>query len=247
MSTLLTLLVLAQVSTPPTDSPVAPEADNAATSAESLRKTIRDLRMNLLLGGDRVRTAEREAIDFYRDKSAFVDTRLDSVDSELIERRATYDVTLDRALGAEDAAERSRAFRDAQPLRTEITALEREAEELAEKRGRLAGLVDSIAARDRERQSLVAQLETSGSFPDRFGMPSLGIGLAPPALPVEASSPLEDLDLLEDLFARDPEAARHLVYDLDPVGYWDVFPLEPPAAALRRALTFPPADLPGRR
>ena len=48
-------------------------------------------------------TAEREAIDFYNGKTELVDRRLDTISAELTEKRATYQVTLDRALQSKDA------------------------------------------------------------------------------------------------------------------------------------------------
>ncbi|MHC4261441.1 MAG: hypothetical protein ACYSWX_02895 [Planctomycetota bacterium] len=224
---------------PTFEEPGGGSAGQASASAEGLRQSIRDMRMNLLLGGDRVRTAEREAIEFYGERAGFVDQRLDTVDSDLAELRASYDVAVERALSATSAAQRTKAFREAQPLRGSIESLESERSELVGKRDRLHGLVDSIRARDDDRERLVAQLESSTALPDTLGMPSLGVGLAPPPLPAEPISPLEDTALLQDLFERDPEGARTLVWDLDPIGYWEIFPLQPPTEPLRAVLRFP--------
>jgi len=37
-----------------------------------------------------------------------------------------------------------------------------------------------------------------------------------------------------------------VLFEADPQGYWGLFPLQPPAAALRK-LELPPPDLPGQR
>lgn len=102
-----------------------------AATAETLRQRIRDMRMNLLLGGDQVRRAEEEAVDFYAGKTRSVERRMDDVATELVELRASYDVVLDRALesGSQEA------LREAQPLRSRITVLESEEMGLEERRG----------------------------------------------------------------------------------------------------------------
>jgi hypothetical protein len=105
-----------------------------------------------------------------------------------------------------------------------------------------------VQARDRERESLVAQLETTGELETAFGLPSTGIGLAPPPIASDASaSAYDDSELLDDLMRRDERAARRLLFESDPQRYWTRFPLRPPAGALRSALDFPLPDLPGTR
>lgn len=224
-----------------------PEVPAASASAESLRQRIHAMRMDLLLGGDRVREAESQAIDFYREKAGFVDRRMDTLGSDLSERRATYDVVLERALSSSEGSDRLRALEEAQPLRQEISLLEEERDELGEKRERISKLISSVSARDRDRQRLVEMVESTEEVPDALGMGWPGIGLAPPPVPVEASSPLEDDSLLADLLERDPSAARALLFEADPAGYWQRFPLAPPADALQKALEFPLPDLPDRR
>ncbi len=75
----------------------------------------------------------------------------------------------------------------------------------------------------------------------------MGIGLAPPAVATEASVPLEDDALFNDLMERDPRRAKDLYFAADPERYWRRFPLRPPTAELRQSMTFPLPDPVGRR
>ncbi|MEL6428602.1 MAG: hypothetical protein AAFZ87_02865 [Planctomycetota bacterium] len=225
----------------------APAAAPVETTAEELRARIKEMRMNLLLGGDQVREAEREASAFYTQKSQSVERRIDDVATELTELRATYDVALDRALDGRGTAAGAEALAEAQPLRARIGGLESEMDRLEDRRSRLSDLVYAVEERERERQRLVDQLESQSvdGF-DLTGMPPIGIGLAP-NVPVEAGAPFEDDALMADLLARDPRGARALIYSSDPVGYWQRFPLTPPKRELGRALGFPRPDPVGRR
>ena len=136
---------------------------------------------------------------------------------------------------------------DAAALRGSVSELEWEASELGRKRQSLSKMVAAVEARDRDREQLVAKLETSRDFEAGFGMPLGPIGLAPPSQPVEASSPFDDDALVQDLLARDPRGGRALLFEMDPERYWRRFPLAPPPDALGIALRFPLADLPSRR
>jgi hypothetical protein len=229
--------------------PATPLAARDATpaTAEDLRVRIREMRMNLLLGGDQVRRAESEAIEFYKGKSRTLDQRLDDVASELAEARASYDVALDRALAQSGTAAGDQALQEAQPLRAEISALEVEREDLIQRQSRVADLVDAVESRDRERSRLADQVESAALRPEDLGIPMGSIGLAPPALPPEMVAPLENEALLGDLLERDPRAARRLLFRSDPEGYWQRFPLEPPRSALAKAMRFPLPDPPGQR
>jgi hypothetical protein len=231
------------------EEPAAEPTGGAASAgdAEALRSRIHDMRMNLLLGGDKVREAERQAADFYSGKSALVEDRLDSIEVELAEKRASYDVSLARALEAPNLEAKRKAMGEAGLLRAEITELDEERTALGGKRDQLGQLVAAVEARDRDRDRLVAKLETTSDFGHELGMPLFSIGLAPVTEAAPASSPFEDGALIEDLLARDPLAARGLLFDLDPAGYWQRFPLQPPRAALAEALAFPLPDLPGTR
>ena len=222
--------------------------EGSAVSAEGLRTRVHDMRMNLLLGGEQVRRAEAEAVDFYSGKLDLVDRRLDEVESELSHKRASYDLKLDQALSAREPARRESVMREATRLRADVTRLEEEATSLREKRQGLSKLVGAVQARDRERSSLVAQLETAGDLETGFGLPFTSIGLAPTNAAAEASaSPYDDPALVSDLMERDPRAARRLLFETDPERYWQRFPLRPPSEALRASLDFPLPDLPGER
>ncbi len=255
MTMLLSLLTLpgvqSQAAPPdPQGSSVPSEEPKEArtATAEELRSRIHTMRMDLLLGGDRVRAAERQAVEFYGEKREFVEQRVDTLQADLSEKRAAYDVATRRALAAEGAVERRQALGEAGGLRAQITSLESEANELDERRGRLGALVAAVEARDRERQKLAAEIETSSDPTTDFGgVPFPGIGLAPATTPPAASDPLADDALIGDLLQRDPVAARRLIFDLDPKGYFDRFPLQPPASLLPRAIPFPVSDPPGRR
>jgi hypothetical protein len=214
---------------------------------ESLRGRIHEMRMNLLLGGDKVRAAENDATQFYRGKVELIEKRLDSVAAELAELRATYAVSLEHALAGGEAEQRKSTLSDAAAQRGKIAALETEEIGLAERRSRLEKLVAAVEARSRQRDRLTAQLETEPGFDEGLAFPLGGIGLAPELEVLAPSSPLEDPGLIADLIARDPVAAHRLLFETDPAGYWELFPLQPPADAVRRELEFPLADLPGQR
>ena len=230
-----------------TETEGASEPRKTSADAEALRSKIHDMRMNLLLGGDQVKRAESEAIGFYGQKADLIDQRLDTIGADLTEKRASYELVLDRALNSSDAKERTEAMADASQLRSEISMLEMEDGDLRERRTGLSKLITSVESREKERERLVAQIETNQDFSDPLGMPMSSIGLAPPVQPAEASSPFENNALIQDLLERDPIGARALLFDQDPVGYWVAFPLQPPRDVLRDALAFPLPDLPGER
>ncbi|MEM9802182.1 MAG: hypothetical protein AAGA20_17790 [Planctomycetota bacterium] len=254
MSFFLTLslaLVAPQSGDPVEAAPVEASADDTSgatpATAEDLRVRIREMRMNLLLGGDQVRRAEDEAVEFYNGKSRALDARLDDVASELSEVRASYDVVLDRALSDSGGAAGAKALSEAQPLRARISSLEAEQEDLLDRKDRLNGMVATVEQRDRERRRLADQVEAASVRPEDFGMPMTSIGLAPPPLASETAAPLEDDALMRDLLERDPAAARRLLFQSDPKGYFTRFPLRPPSAALSKAMTLPLPDPPGQR
>jgi hypothetical protein len=218
-----------------------------AMVVEDLRGRIHGMRMNLLLGGPQVKSAEAEAIDFYNQKINFVEERIDSVQIDASEKRAAYDVALERAVSAGDKATRESSLQKAQDLRAEIAALDRESRDLIDTRGNLSNLIGAVQARGEERTKLASRLETSISFDEGFGLSLGGVGLAPEVEVQPTGSPFEDEQLLSDLMERDPRGARKVLYELDPERYWQRFPLRPPSQVIRSALSFPLADLPGDR
>lgn len=223
---------------------VTSDSAEVETTAEELRARIREMRMNLLLGGDQVRRAEREASAFYTEKSRSVERRMDDIATELTELQAKYDIVLDRALSGGGAE----ALREAQPLKARIQNLEGELDALKGRRARLGELVAAVDERDRERQRLVDQLESSPAGLDVMSMPMPGIGLAPDVMVGGSdAAPLEDDELLNDLLERDPRAAKAMLFAEDPDRYWRRFPLAPPARELRAVLRFPRPDPVGQR
>src|SRR5262245_38494638 len=136
------------------------------------------MRMNLLTGGEKVRQAESEAVDFYNRQARLVDDRIDSVATDLATLRSGYEVALGDALAAKDDAARAGATKKALDLRSEIATLEQEQERLRTRRTSLSKLASAVQGRGNEREKLVAQIETTGDIPDlAFGMPLGGVGL----------------------------------------------------------------------
>jgi Arc/MetJ family transcription regulator len=226
----------------------APETAKAPdTNAAELKGRIHEMRKNLLIGGPKVRQAESEAIDFYGGKAEIVDRRLDSIRAELSEKRATYELALERALTETDAGGQQRAMAEAGELRASISSLEFEATGLEGKRGDLQQMISAVESRDRDRERLLAQIETTDGFELAMDIPMASVGLAPDLPAAAGPSPLGDDALVNDLLARDPRGARKLLFDADPQGYWQRFPLRPDPQVARGALSFPLPDLPGTR
>jgi len=218
-----------------------------STQVEALRERIHGMRMNLLLGGDKVRKAETDATQFYKEKIELVEKRLDSVAAELTELRASYQLTLERALQGGSGDPRKSTLREAEEQRQKVQGLESEQAELTERRSRLERLVEAVEARGRERQRLATKIESEPGYDETQAFPLGDIGLAPELEVLGPGSPLDDQGLVGDLLARDPVAAHRLLYEADPRGYWSLFPLRPPLAPLREVLKFPEPDLPGQR
>ena len=231
---------------PAAEAPVEAGASRSATT-EALRSRIHGMRMDLLLGGEKVRAAEDEASSFYRGKLDLVDQTLDSVSADLAEKRASYQVKLQSSLKASSPEDRRRTLLEAASLRTEITGLEADADGLEDKRGKLNELIGAIDDRDRERQKLAARIEASDSIDFDLGLPLASVGLAPDLPPAPPQSPLANEALVADLLAVDPRGGRQVLFEMDPSGYWEVFPLRPPSDAVVAAFGFPLPDLEGSR
>lgn len=241
------LFFLAPAAFPLQDPAGASEVKPDSQRVEALRERIHDMRTNLVLGGENVRRADSEAIDFYEGKTEIIEQRLDQIGAELTERRATYEVTLDRALRAASESARRAAMQEASSLRAAVSELESESADLTRKRADLLRAIEGVRERERERSKLAAQLETATGAQLELGLPVAAIGLAPEARVREASAILDDETLVNDLLERDPRGARRILFEADPVRYWRRFPLRPPADVLWDALAFPQADLPGQR
>jgi prefoldin subunit 5 len=244
----LPVLVALGFQTPSSDSPpaeaVPASSPTASASVEELRERIHGMRMSLLFGGEKVKGAEGEAMDFYNQRIEAVNKSLDSIHTDLAEKNASYDAALRQALSGKDGA--PAAMQRAQTLRAEIAALQRESTELSSTSTNLAKLVQTVQARQREREIMAARMDSSMSMD--FGSFTLGsVGLAPDVQVRPDTSPFDDPNLVEDLFTRDPVAAARLLFAADPERYRRLFPLQPPPAALRQALVFPLPDLPGKR
>lgn len=226
-----------EASGPRTSSPV---------NVEDLRLRIRDMRKNVLLGGEKVQQAQAEATDFYKRKITDLDHQLDTTQVELTEKRAAYQVSLDRTLGGAGAKVRSSSIREAAGLRAQVTALERDKNNFEHQRQRLTTMIRAVEAHDRERDRLAARLETATEPSELLALPLPPVGLAPDVPDAEAEVIL-DQELVRDLMSRDERRARQVLFEADPRAYWEMFELRPPTKSLSEALTFPPADLPRQR
>jgi hypothetical protein len=223
-----------------------PDPVDEAGRVEALRQRIHGMRMDLLLGGENVRQAEGDARRFYQEKIELVEKRLDELAAELAEARSAYQLLLDKALTAKPD-ERARTLGEAREQHARIAALESEEGELSSRRTQLEKLVQSVDNRTREREKLSTKVESEAEAGGPLAFPLADIGLAPEVELLAPGSPLDDEGLVGDLLARDPVAARSLLYAADPKGYWTLFPLQPPETALRSVLQLPPPDLPGQR
>ena len=246
----LSLLCLPQDATQPVAKPAVarPAAAKSAAAkpdATKLKARIHAMRMSLLLGGDRVRKAESEALDFYHRRIKRVDARLDAVAAEQAEKAAEYGVVLERILRANSLSARRASVAEASRLRGQIHGLEAETDDLNKGRNRFLQAIALVRDRGRQRQRLAARVDSQGQ-PDLLTAPLPGIGLAPEPVPGNVAI-LSEPGLVEDLLSRDPRRAREIILELHPEEYWRRWPLRPPAKILRRALPFPLPDFPGQR
>ena len=228
---------------------VAPqeEEESHAARVEALRSRIHDMRMSLLLGGEKVQSAETEAIGFYSSKVETIDRGIDSMEVDLSEKRASYKVALEQTLQSEGATSRDSSMKRAQTLRSEIGSIEGDVDALKERRTNLNKLIGAVQARGREREALAGKLELAGGFEDEMNLNLGTVGLVPPDPVAPRTTPLEDDGFVADMMREDPRAASRILFESDPEGYWKRFPLQPPSGALQRALRFPLPDLPGQR
>jgi hypothetical protein len=233
--------------TPPEKS--APEGaakeESSLLTSTRLRGNVREMRKQVLGGGPAVVKSEKEALRFYRGKIQEMARRADDLRTQRDSKDAEYRVALDTTLTSEDPTERADAAREAQRLKTEIRSLDAEIADM-EKRGEAIGRgVEGIQRRISKRERLVSQFERSDMVED---MPYLADDvLGDDVESSGSSSPFTDEGFIQDLLRRDPEAARRLLFEADPKAYFERFPLKPIPGSLKRALPYPPADLPGAR
>src|SRR5262245_51455549 len=222
-----------------TETPKGPDTGRESNSArvEALRARIHGMRMDLILGGDKVKQAESDAAQFYKSRVELYDQRLDSVAGELTELKANYQSTLERTLSSSGDT-RPAALHEAAEQRSRIQALQAEESELGERRDHVEKMIGAVEARGRERERLATKLEGYTEYGEAFAMQIGGIGLAPDVDAASTSSPLDDDGLIQDLLALDPASARRVIFENDPLDYWRRFPLRPPEPVLRKALKF---------
>ena len=241
----LSLLWLPQGATSSAAKPVEASRQKSSLDATRLKDRIHAMRMSLLSGGDKVRKAESEALDFYHRRVKKLDARLDAVATDRAEKGAEYDVVLERILAASSPPARRASVAQASRLRGQIQGLEAETDNLNKGRNRFLQAIALVKDRGRQRQRLAARVD-SQSQPDLLTAPLPGIGLAPEPVPSTVAI-LSEPGLVEDLLGRDPRRAREIILELHPEEYWRRWPLRPPAEILRSALPFPLPDLPGKR
>ncbi len=247
-ATLIVLVPLALQSPGSTATPTEAASSASPTSSasvEDLRERIHEMRMSLLFGGDKVKGAESEAMDFYTQRIESVNQSLDSIHTDLAEKGASYDAALRQALSGKEGS--AAAMQRAQSLRAEIVTLERESADLSSTSANLAKLVQTVQARQREREVLSARMDSSMSMDLSTNFTLGSVGLAPDVQVRPDTSPFDDPRFVQDLFARDPVAAARILYAADAERYMRMFPLQPPAESLRKAMAFPLPDLPGKR
>ena len=234
------------VSTEPAPNEAAAEDmdDDVLITASELRGRVRDMRKTVLGGGPAVEKAEREALGFYRRKVQQNLRRIDELHTTRDAKDAEYQLALDATLEAEDGDTRVAAARRASKLKTEMGNIDAEMDDLNRQRKALDNAVAATESRIKRRKRIIEHFD-EGETVDT--LPFLGEDVLGPDDEMGDEDPFADDTFLEDLMARDPEQARAVLIDLDPVRYWKLFPLTPPESALRTALTFPPPDFPGKR
>jgi len=227
----------------------APHDDHGSEdspSAEELREQIHGMRQTILIGGESVRSSEKQALRFLQEKVEKLDTRMDFIQGDLVQKRTSYELSLNRAGEASTTEAQTAALADAARLKADIQGLEQEQGLLQKRRKSLLAEQTRIDGRRRERESLAAEMDAQGLEPEYVSFSTGGIGLAPEA--AKSVNPLmEDPELREDFLRKFPVRGRQLLFDADPTAYWERWPLTPPTKALSLSLAFPLPDLPGRR
>lgn len=230
--------------TSPSERPEVEETSSSAISSTALRNKVRNMRKQVLGGGVAVMKSEKAALKFYRGKIQEMARRADDLRTQRDSKDAEYRVALDTTLKSEDPGERADAARTARRLKQEIRELDAEIFEI-EKRGESLGRgVAGIQRRIDKRKRVLSQFDRATLIDD---LPYLDDEVLGDDEGDDGIDPFSDEDFVNDLLASDPEAARRLLFEADPIAYFKRFPLKPSGRALKRALAFPPADLPGQR
>ena len=222
------------------------EEESSLLTATKLREKVRTTRRNILAGGPAVEKSEKEALRFYRRKINALARQTEELRTNHAMKQAEYEIALESTLKAETPGERASAAREASKLRAEMRALDADVKALERQGDMLGRGVAGIQKRMDARKRMIRRFESPEALED---LPYLSDEILEFAEEEEAEGgdPFMDEEFINDLLARDPAAAKSLLFSHDPIGYWKRFPLTPPRAALKRALLFPAADLPGSR
>ena len=234
---------------PAAEEAAAPEAEKkdeegTLMKAVELRGRVREMRRSVIGGGPAVEQAEKEALGFYRRKIGKNAGRVDELRTQRDAKDAEYRIALDATLEANDKATSDAAARRAASLRKEIGDLDAEIEELVRQRDQLGAAVAAIQRRMDRRRQIMGHFDAGEEIET---LPFLGEDvLGPDDESLGGDDPFSNSAFLEDLLRRDPARARRILFDRDPARYWKLFPLTRPESTLRKAIPFPPPDLPGK-
>jgi hypothetical protein len=230
--------------TSPAERTETEETASSAISSTELRNKVRGMRKQVLGGGTAVLNSEKAALKFYRGKIQDMARHADDLRTQRDSKDAEYRVALDTTLKSEDAGERADAARTARRLKQEIRGLDSEIAAI-EKRGESLGRgVAGIQRRIDKRKRVLSQFDREDLVDD---LPYLDDEVLGDDEGGDGVDPFSDEDFVNDLLESDPEGARRLLFEADPIAYFKRFPIKPSGRALKKALAFPPADLPGQR
>lgn len=221
------------------------EAPTRGAAAATLSGRIRELRRSLLGGGDKVRQAETQALDFYQTEYDGILQRLQSLKADTIAEQVDYETLLDSVLLQEDPERAESIARKARNKAEDLRRLRDQQEGLEEQGSLASSTVAGLRQRIDERERLLEDFE-AGRDPERQLFLPPGIFAAAGESSEEPENPF-DRQLLEDLALRDPQRARGIIAERDPALYELLWPPRPPHDLLRRIIHLPPKDPPGSR
>jgi hypothetical protein len=214
-------------------------------TATHLKERIHDLRGALLGGGRKVQEAEEEAITFYRREFNDYAAEVSELEGDTISTRTDYERLLEDVLGEADPERQAALARKARRKKGELAELEEQRRDLLAQRDLAGEMVNTLQNRMEDRRKLLADFE-AGRDPERHLFLAPGIFRPAPA-DRAAEGEAFDRELLRDLAVKDPERARALIAETDPVLYLELWPLVPPPGLFAEVLVFPPPDPPGSR